>query len=422
MAQYTTRISFVLILVIINETSFARICNSSGEHWQSRIGLLVSPIISRSKIREIEIYWNNVNIEPGDKISLFEENSSGDQREIYTVVPNSFSGVEKTGVLAEFIPSSNLSFAKRCTKYSVRWWADKEIKDTKCLGTQPTWMKERKDILGPLKMKQIFLPGTHDSASYNENDDRASIVSDFAVTQDLDILGQLIHGVRYLDIRVGRYRETNEIWWTNHGPLYRSVSLKTVIDQVKKFLDNTEEIVIIDIREFPIGFNNMSDHHALATYLEDEFRDYYLPNNYGWGTTLNEIWSSGKRLIIGYENMRIVNSHSSMWPYVLHQWGNVQSTEQLFRYLDKIETSDGDSATRPRSAMAEMTADLTYILFNGLTSLRDMAHKVNLNVTNWYSTVWQYSANIVAVDFLRSTDIVEIAIESNENRHLHCRY
>lgn len=72
--------------------------------------------------------------------------------------------------------------------------------------------------------------------------------------------------------------------------------------------------------------------------------------------------------------------------------------------------------------MAEMTANLTYILFNGLTSLRDMAHKVNLNVTNWYSTVWQYSANIVAVDFLRSTDIVEIAIESNENRHLHCRY
>lgn len=69
------------------------------------------------------------------------------------------------------------------SEYSVRWWADKEIKDTKCLGTQPTWMKERKDILGPLKMKQIFLPGTHDSASYNENDDGASIVSDFAVTQ-----------------------------------------------------------------------------------------------------------------------------------------------------------------------------------------------------------------------------------------------
>ncbi|XP_043589596.1 PI-PLC X domain-containing protein 1-like [Bombus pyrosoma] len=422
MAQYTTRILFVLLLAIINDASFARVCNSSVEDWQSRIGLLVSPIISRSKIREIEIYWNNVNIEPGDKISLFEESSSGDRREIYTVVPNGLSGVEKTGVLAEFIPSSNLSFVKTCTRYSVRWWADKVIKDTKCLGTQPTWMKERKDILGPLKMKQIFLPGTHDSASYNENDDSASIISDFAVTQDLDILGQLIHGVRYLDIRVGRYSETDEIWWTNHGPFYRSVSLKTVIDQVKEFLDNTEEIVIIDIREFPVGFNNISDHHALVTYLEDEFRDYYLPNNYGWGTTLNEIWSSGKRLIIGYENMRIVNSRSSMWPYVLHQWGNVQSTEQLFQYLDIIETSDRDNATRPRSAMAEMTADLTYILFNRLTSLRDMAHKVNLNVTNWYSTVWQYSANIVAVDFLRSTDIVEIAIESNENRHLHCRY
>ena len=75
----------------------------------------------------------------------------------------------------------------------------------------------------------------------------------------------------------------------------------------------------------------------------------------------------------------------------------------------------------PRSAMAELTSDFKNILFNRLRNLREMAHKVNLNVTNWYSTIWQYTANIVSVDFVRSTDIVEVAIKSNENRHLYCR-
>lgn len=81
---------------------------------QSRIGVLISPIISGSMMREIEIYWNNVNIEPEDKISLYAEDSKGVQREIYTVVPNDSSGIQKTGVLAEFLPSANLSFVSKC--------------------------------------------------------------------------------------------------------------------------------------------------------------------------------------------------------------------------------------------------------------------------------------------------------------------
>lgn len=65
-------------------------------------------------MREIEIYWNNVNIEAEDKISLYAEDSNGLRREIYTVAPNDSSGIQKTGVLAEFVPSANLSFVSKC--------------------------------------------------------------------------------------------------------------------------------------------------------------------------------------------------------------------------------------------------------------------------------------------------------------------
>ncbi|XP_076757817.1 PI-PLC X domain-containing protein 1 [Xylocopa sonorina] len=423
MAQSVISILFIYLLVTIaRHSSVANICNSSSENWQSRIGLLISPKISKSAIREIEIYWNNLDIEPGDRILLYQENASGIPREIYTVYPDGPSGNKKTGIQLEYVPSSDLPFEQKCLRYGIMWASNEGVKRMTCFKTQPTWMKIRKDILGPLRMRQIFLPGTHDSASYDVNGTKTNIIANFAVTQDLDILGQLIHGVRYLDIRVGHYPQTSEKWWTNHSPFYRSVPLKIVIDQIKTFLDNTEEIVIADMREFPIGFNNLSDHHSLVSYLEDQFRGYYLTNDYGWGVKLNDIWFTGRRLIIGYENTMIVNSHASMWPCVSQQWGNVRKIEDLYQYLQQIENSNRPEIGRPRSAMAELTATLSDIISNKLGTLRDMAYRVNLNVTNWYSTIWQHNANIVAVDFVRGTDIVDVAIEANENRHVHCEY
>ncbi|XP_026670201.1 PI-PLC X domain-containing protein 1-like [Ceratina calcarata] len=414
----SSRVSVIVasILAIVSTISNAKVCDT--EQWQSRIGLFVSPIMTKSKIRELEIYWNNINFTPGDTISLYEESETGSPHVIYTLTPNSPNGNQTTGIQAEYVPSSNLPFVQKCTKYGVIWSSDSGVKKMDCLKLQPTWMRDRKDILGPLRMNEIFLPGTHDSAAYDEDGSKTGFIPKYAVTQDLDILGQLIHGVRYLDIRVGHYPGTKEKWWTNHGPFYRSVSLKTVVDQIKTFLDNTEEVVIMDIHEFPIGFKNISDHRALVAYLEDEFRNYFI-NNQGWHTKLNDIWSTGKRLIIGYENSQIVAEHASMWSCVLHQWGNVRKLNDLYKYLFSIENQNRSGA-RPWSAMAELTATAKDIIFNKLGGLRDMAYRVNLNVSNWYSTLWQYSANIVAVDFVRGTDIVQIAIEANENRHVHC--
>ncbi|XP_053996108.1 PI-PLC X domain-containing protein 1-like isoform X1 [Hylaeus anthracinus] len=418
--------SILVFLLSINEISTARVCNSSIESQQSRIGILISPIISDSISQEIEIHWNNVNLQPSEKIVLAEENNNLGSPTIsivYNVTSNGPSGIEQTGIPSTFTPNSSLLFEQQCSKYKVAvLTVEGNLKDINCLKTQPTWMKQRKHILGPLRISQIFLPGTHDSASYAQRNDGGNIISRFAITQDIDILGQLIHGARYLDIRVGHYPSTDEIWWTNHGAFYRSVSLKTVIDQVKQFLENTEEIVIFDLHEFPIGFDNITIHRKLVSYLEDQFRDYILTNNYGWSVTMNDVWSSGKRLIIGYENTQIVQEHASMWPCVQHQWGNVRTIEDLYKHLNSIENNDSENRVRPRSAMAELTPNAIDVISNRLGNLRDMAHRVNANVTNWYSTVWQYTANIVAVDFARSTDIVETAIKSNENRHLHCRY
>ena len=70
--------------------------------------------------------------------------------------------------------------------------------------------------------------------------------------QEEDILSQLINGIRYLDIRVGYYPNTDEKWYLNHGVI-NIRPLRDVLEDVQTFMENTNEIVILDFHEFPIG-------------------------------------------------------------------------------------------------------------------------------------------------------------------------
>lgn len=98
----------------------------------------------------------------------------------------------------------------------------------------------------------------------------------------------------------------------------------------------------LSIQSVPItnlGFGkDLGVHHDFVGFLEEQFAGYYLSKSYGWTSTLNTIWSSGKRLIIGYDDKRVVSRYESVWPCVTHQWGNVRTIEDLFNYLNRIET------------------------------------------------------------------------------------
>lgn len=64
-----------------------------------------------------------------------------------------------------------------------------------------------------------------------------------------------MHGVRYLDIRVGYYRATEPQFWVNHGISRQQPLIKT-LRQVRDFVLETNEIVIFDVQEFPVGKYN----------------------------------------------------------------------------------------------------------------------------------------------------------------------
>ena len=93
------------------------------------------------------------------------------------------------------------------------------------------------------------------------------------------------------------------------------------------------------------GFNGNSgrreeEHHAeLVAYLEDKFAGYYLPKHQsqGWAMTLNDIWATGKRLIIGYDNDKVYPKYQLTWPPVIHRWPNVKTRNNLYKKIERFE-------------------------------------------------------------------------------------
>lgn len=63
--------------------------------------------------------------------------------------------------------------------------------------------------------------------------------------------------------------------------------------------------------------------------------------------------------------------------------------------------------------MAELTPDVWGVISDKYGGLRRMANTVNHNVTQWFRGDWGALCNAVAVDYIRSTGIVEAAIRWN---------
>jgi hypothetical protein len=71
-----------------------------------------------------------------------------------------------------------------------------------------------------------MLPGTHNSGCFYGSEEalaRGDIVSRFLLTQDEDVYEQLVWGVRYLDIRVGYYRDKGA------GKLINNIDISAVL-------------------------------------------------------------------------------------------------------------------------------------------------------------------------------------------------
>lgn len=188
---------------------------------------------------------------------------------------NSSDGRQLTHLKHNFGNHRRMDFDTGCYNYWHHLVVDSEIVSSGCVRTNAFWMNDMRKQLESRKIRQLFLPGTHDSASYKYNFDpnkMETLVTRYTLTQDDDIMSQLVHGIRYLDMRVGYYRSNEDKFWANHG-ISRLHPLSSVLSQVKEFVDATNEIVVLDFQEFPVGFGkNIDIHKQLVFFLFQQVR------------------------------------------------------------------------------------------------------------------------------------------------------
>eukprot|EP01126_Amoeba_proteus_P042824 TRINITY_DN4665_c0_g2_i1.p1 TRINITY_DN4665_c0_g2~~TRINITY_DN4665_c0_g2_i1.p1 ORF type:complete len:230 (-),score=35.23 TRINITY_DN4665_c0_g2_i1:622-1224(-) len=114
------------------------------------------------------------------------------------------------------------------------------------------WMEEHWDTISHLTLKDITVPGTHDSGSWSVTDQLLGVptwldeivkIADFlhlpvgtiidwwAQSQTQNFFDQFTGGIRYVDVRV-IYDTTNRYWRTHHGIDLTAKRLSHSIPQV----------------------------------------------------------------------------------------------------------------------------------------------------------------------------------------------
>ncbi|XP_075233049.1 PI-PLC X domain-containing protein 2-like [Lycorma delicatula] len=392
------------------------------------IDIIISPQVSDKFHDFLVLFWDAELILPGDKVELYDfDPTKKSGKPLYSA-----SVFNSTGWITTNITEvQNSTLPNTFTKYCLGFWAvyvrgdSSALSASSCLSTEPRWMEETWYAISRLTLANLFIPGTHNSAAYKESFSpyMNTIIYKYTYNQEINVLNQLKWGARALDLRIGYYpTDLDEVWWCNHD-FVKIRPLRQILQDVKTFLRNTQEIVILDFHNFPVGFSKdrTEKHMKLVSFIEEEMKDYLAPASLGWSVSLNVLKLTGRRAILAYNAKEFRTGYT--WAPVQQKWGNVQNVAEFSTYFEDIFSSQ---VSAPWAAMVQLTPHAFDVLFDSLGGLRNMAVKVNPVVTSWFNGKWGRLCHIVDCDFIRGTGIVKAAIKWNlkragfHNRYFYC--
>jgi len=292
------------------------------------------------------------------------------------------------------------------------------------------WMSElSEDVKVNKNITQIAIPGSHDCGTYSLDKslpvgpDEADILQTlgnnpilgptlvkpimyrWSTTQHSAIADQLISGIRYFDIRIGKLEDKYRLL---HG-LY-GAELFSILDDMNSFLDNhASEIVILDFQHmFSCVYE---DHKTIIERIQTTFGAKLLEKSKEI-PSLKEMQDAKKQVIVIYGSYS--DSYDFLWPRVfcLSPWANTMSLSLLLKFLLKHMTK------RPKNCLyvtqAVLTPQVKTILFKPFSTLFKQTQDVRDSLPNWLETeAAKCSPNIVMADFVTDYDISSVIIALN---------
>ncbi|XP_035228828.1 PI-PLC X domain-containing protein 1-like [Stegodyphus dumicola] len=374
--------------------------------------------------RLLELNWfdapHGMNEDPTSWVGLFNHDPTEGSNDPLEVAPTK---THPDGYYKTRVPFPRIEFFDNITDECLGYWIGyinlNRLVAKSCIRARPRWMQEMRHIIGNRTLKELMLPGTHNAGSYEPyRPDRNTAKVRYQICHDEDIFNQLVYGNRFLDLRVifQHVAGSKEKFWITHNILRTNNTVKDVLAQVKRFLDNTNEIVIMDFHLFYMGFIDswVDDRHKeLMSLIVRTLGHYMMPTSFEYSTTLNEIWKSNKRLLVGYASKQAIES-TLLFPGAFHLWGNKETRPELEEFLERNMCHFRHRGLW--SAMAELTPTTAGVLIDKYGGLRNLAQEVNSHVTKWFRERWWKCANIVSTDYFLGNNIIDVAIEANAKK------
>lgn len=222
-----------------------------------------------------------------------------------------------------------------------------------------TWMSQLAPITGKRNLTEIFIPGSHDSATYKleynvgkgQDIPKAvdivtgknivgPILKKWSQAQNLEILAQLNEGIRYLDLRV-IYRDSKKQFYTVHG-LY-GPSLTDVLAQIDIFTKiHPKEIIIIEVGDLRYMPKGEQSHRDLIEIFKKTFGSKLIDKSMGLKTPIETLWANNKQILLMYNNTNIANQYDYVFPARIDietKWPNKQSIKDLNAVLNGYTAS-----------------------------------------------------------------------------------
>ncbi|XP_054714890.1 PI-PLC X domain-containing protein 1-like [Uloborus diversus] len=422
-----SEVTFALLRHDVNDGLGFEVSYAGGTEVKPVVFLTVSSLASRTnnvEDRIIEMNWDYIaqqDVEAEVWVKLYNADPLANHSDPLISVRPSSAGYHRTNIKYPEIAFTTENLTDTCLGFWITYERNSEISSWNCLRARPHWMNEIRSILGNMSLIEMMIPGTHNAGSYgpfNRNEDNR--FNRYLLNQEENIWSQLVYGIRYLDLRVAYHDSVNppEKFWITHSSFRTEVPVREAINQVKRFLNATSEIVIMDFHRFVGGFQGQDSvvrHQELIHLLEEELADYMIPAGFTPWVTLNSLWDVDRRLYVGYADNNARRQSQYLFPAIKHLWGDVDKVRDLKAYLNRTVCS----TRAPRgltSAMAQLTPSTMGAIFDFYGGLRNMADAVNRQITKWFRDEWSHCANIVSTDYFLGNNIIEIAIETNKRR------
>ncbi|KAJ6642033.1 hypothetical protein Bhyg_06979 [Pseudolycoriella hygida] len=429
-------ILFVLLCVVKRSVGH----NPISDYSSCPVYLTISSNSKNVKDSPILINWGPACENPPKWIGLYDKDPSisNDNPRAYIETQRKPDGIFETNVTIGQIklpdgwnrgdvlkepPKQN---GGKCLPFYVAAFDAKTLRSIDCLKIQPNWMKSNKHLMD-VPLKNMFIPGTHCSGCfYKKSKAQNVLVEKFGFTQNFDVWTQLVLGIRYLDISLGfnakhddRRNQANKFWVVNDNLFITPISY--ILEDVKKFVLLSQELVIIEFHQFPIDFNR-ERHIQFLKYLENKLGDIAFINDHSsnsYDLTINQMKTNGRLLLITYNEPEMEKETDIIWPcWKRFSTKDLKQTE-IREYMRKVFSRKYEGSPDEQigwSFFGRQSVESSYMDGYSLLTSRERANYINHNISIWLGGTWSLSANVVALDYFYNTNLVDMAIHTNHHK------